>query len=67
MAGDEYIRVTDDDYLEIRKKLTDQGPTSKGKATIWLNSHGFQPIPNTEGVSINLLVVRRNKKSEKKW
>lgn len=57
MANSEYIRVTEDGYLELRMKLTDLGSSSTGKSTIMLSSGGWQPL--SEELSINLVVVKR--------
>jgi hypothetical protein len=62
-TDNEYIRISDDGYLELRKKLSDQGRSSTGKSTIMLTSHGFQPIPDTENLAISLTVTKRSPKS----
>lgn len=63
--AEEYIKVTEDGYLELRKKLTDQGASSTGKSTIMLSSGGWQTL--TEDLSINLVVVKRKQTQQKGW
>jgi len=65
MQASEYIRVTEDGFLELRKKLSEQGTSSTGKSTIMLSSGGWQPLD--ENLSINLVVVKRHRTEKKGW
>ena len=59
--SEEYERLTEDGYIELRKKLCPPIESSTGKSDIHFKTEEFVRIPNTDNYQYSLLVIQPKK------